>query len=113
MMEKPLRAIAAVPDDLTDNDENKPLPRIIRAAVKNLFRGIAGIPDAASVLAEKTILRRIPIPAANPEDAQPDDLAVHDRIPKKAIDVMTNFSYGLILFGLGLIAVVLYLIIRN
>ena len=113
MMEKPLRAIAAVPDALTDNDENKPLPRIIRAAVKNLFRGIAGIPDAASVLAEKTILRRIPIPAANPEDAQPDDLAVHDRIPKKAIDVMTNFSYGLILFGLGLAAVVLYLILRN
>ena len=89
------------------------MKKALRAAVKNVFRGIAGIPDAASVLAEKTILRRIPIPAANPEDAQPDDLAVHDRIPKKAIDVMTNFSYGLIVFGLGLVAVVLYLILRN
>ena len=86
---------------------------MIRAAVKNLFRGIAGIPDAVSALMENTILRRIPVPAVNPEDAQPDDLAVHDRIPKKAIDVMTSFSYGLILFGLGLIAVVLYLIIKN
>ena len=65
------------------------------------------------VLAENTILRRIPVPAKKPEDAQPDDLAVHDHIPKKAIDVMTNFSYGLIVFGLGLVAVVLYLILRN
>ena len=92
---------------------SKGLPGTCRLLMEKPVRWIAGIPDAVSMLAENTILRRIPVPAKKPEDAQPDDLAVHDHIPKKAIDVMTNFSYGLIVFGLGLVAVVLYLILRN
>ena len=92
---------------------SKGLPGTCRLLMEKPVRWIAGIPDAVSMLAENTVLRRIPVPANKPEDAQPDDLAVHDHIPKKAIDVMTNFSYGLIVFGLGLVAVVLYLIIRN
>ena len=58
----------------------------------------------------KTILRRIPVPPDRPEDHQPDDLGVRVPIPDKAIGVMTGFSYGLILFGIGLVAVILYLI---
>ena len=92
---------------------SKGLPGTCRLLMEKPVRWIAGIPDAVSMLAENTVLRRIPVPAKKPEDAQPDDLAVHDHIPKKAIDVMTNFSYGLIVFGLGLVAVVLYLILRN
>ena len=38
--------------------------------MKNIIRGIALVPDAAASLAEKTILRRIPIPAdIDPGDA--------------------------------------------
>ena len=110
LMEKPIRLLASVPDALTDEEEHRPLPRAVRQTVKNLIRGIALVPDAAVRLAEKSVLRRIPIPAERPGDSCPDDLAVHDVIPKKAVNVVNSFSYGLILFGTGLIAVLLYLI---
>ena len=110
LMEKPIRLLASVPDALTDEEDRRPLARGIRGAVRNVIRGIALIPDAAADLAEKSILRRIPIPAIKPGDSQPDDLSVPDVVPKKAVNIVNSFSYGLILFGAGLIAVLLYLI---
>ena len=110
LMEKPIRLLASVPDALTDEEDRRPLARGIRGAVRNVIRGIALIPDAAADLAEKSILRRIPIPAKKPGDSQPDDLSVPDVVPKKAVNIVNSFSYGLILFGAGLIAVLLYLI---
>ena len=112
LMEKPIRILASVPDALTNSEETRTLPRMIRLAVKNTIRCIALIPDALAGLIEKSILRRIPIPAAKPEDFRPDDLAMHDVIPKKAVNIMNSFSYGLILFGAGLIGILLYLILR-
>ena len=109
LMEKPIRMLAAVPDALTDG-ESRGLPGMIRTAVRGLIRDIAGIPDAAVSLAEKSILRRIPVREARPGDSRPDDLALHDIIPKKAVNIVNSFSYGLILFGIGLIGILLYLI---
>ena len=57
-----------------------------------------------------TVVSGIPVPAAKPEDSRPDDLAVHDIIPKKAANIINSFSYGLILFGIGLIGFLFYLI---
>ena len=111
LMEKPIRMLASFPDALTDGGEARTLPRILRLAVKKTIRGIALLPDALAGIAEKSILRRIPIPAEKPEDLQPDDLAMHDVMPKKAVQVMNSFSYGLILFGAGLIGILLYLIL--
>ena len=86
------------------------LPGICRFLMEKPIRMLASVPDAAVSLAEKSILRRIPVPAAKPEDSRPDDLAVHDIIPKKAANIINSFSYGLILFGIGLIGFLFYLI---
>ena len=86
------------------------LPAACRFLLDKPIRLIASLPDAAASLAEKTVLRRIPIPAENPADSRPEDLAVPDVVPKKAVNIVNSFSYGLILFGTGLIAVLLYLI---
>lgn len=94
-----------------DGFASRVLPKTLQFLMEKPIRWIATAPDAAVRLAEKSILRRIPIPAADPAEREPDDLAVHDKVPKKAIGVMTSFSYGLILFGVGLIGIVLYLII--
>ena len=110
LLDKPIRLIASLPDALTDEEDRRTLPRMIRLTVKNIIRGVALGPDAAASLAEKTVLRRIPIPAENPADSRPEDLAVPDVVPKKAVNIVNSFSYGLILFGTGLIAVLLYLI---
>ena len=88
------------------------LPAACRFLMEKPIRILASVPDALAGLIEKSILRRIPIPAAKPEDFGPDDLAMHDVIPKKAVNIMNSFSYGLILFGAGLIGILLYLILR-
>ena len=89
------------------------LPGIARRVTEIFGRVVSAVPDVITGILNKTILKRIPIPPERPEDHQPDDLAVHMPVTEKTAGVMTGFSYGLILFGLGLIAVILYLIFKS
>ena len=93
-----------------DTFGSRVLPGMVRKMTETFGRIAAGLPDLLTGIVNKTILRRIPVPPDRPEDHQPDDLGVRVPIPDKAIGVMTGFSYGLILFGIGLVAVILYLI---
>ena len=93
-----------------DTFGSRVLPGMVRKMTETFGRIAAGLPDLFTGIVNKTILRRIPVPPDRPEDHQPDDLGVQVPIPDKAIGVMTGFSYGLILFGIGLVAVILYLI---
>ena len=73
----------------------------------------SSLPDWIVSGLRKTVLRKIPIPAENPEDHAPADLAVDINIPKEMDDVLNDFSYGLILFGIGLVVVIVYLIFHS
>ncbi|MBP3208368.1 MAG: sodium:proton antiporter [Oscillospiraceae bacterium] len=70
----------------------------------------SSLPDWIVAGLRKTVLRKIPIPPENPEDHAPADLAVDINIPKEMDDVLNDFSYGLILFGIGLVVVIVYLV---
>jgi hydrogenase-4 component B len=73
----------------------------------------SSLPDWIVSGLRKTVLRKIPIPAENPEDHAPADLAVDINIPKEMDDVLNDFSYGLILFGIGLVVVIVYLVFHS
>ena len=110
-----IRTIVTMPrraglGNLIDDFGSRILPGIIRRITAAFGRIVAGLPDRVTSVLDKTLLRRIPVPPEKPEDHEPDDLAVHMPIPEKAVTVMTGFSYGLILFGIGLVIVILYLI---
>ena len=73
----------------------------------------ADLPDAIVSLLGKTILKKIPIPAETPEDREKAELAVPIHMPEREAQIMDSFSYGLLLFGLGLCATLVYLLIKQ
>ena len=72
----------------------------------------ASLPDWITAALRKTVLRKIPIPADDPAQHSQDDLPVDLPIPEKTLSVLTSFSYGLILFGIGLVITILVLALR-
>lgn len=89
------------------------LPRLLRFLSLLLGKVAADLPDAIVSLLGKTILKKIPIPAENPEDREKAELAVPIHMPEREAQIMDSFSYGLLLFGLGLCATLVYLLTRK
>ena len=73
----------------------------------------ASLPDWIVAALHKTVLRKIPIPEPDPADRAPADLALDVRLPEEASNVINGFSYGLILFGIGLVITIAYLTLRT
>ena len=88
------------------------IPAALRFVTVHGARIISAVPDFVTGIVNRTILRRIPVPKDCPEDHEPDDLSVDVRVPERTVGVVNSFSYGLILFGIGLVGLVLYLILR-
>ena len=78
-------------------------------AVSSVF---AAVPDAVVWALRKTVLRDIAIPERNPKDHEPGQLGFDIKLPKEADDLLGGFSYGLILFGIGLCITLMFLL-RN
>ena len=88
------------------------LPRVLRTLSLLVSTAAAELPDALMTLLGKTALRKIPIPAENPAAREKGDMAVPVHLPKGEREVLESFSYGLILFGLGLCGTLLFLLLR-
>ena len=72
----------------------------------------ASLPDWIVAALRKTLLRPIPIPKDDPASHTPDDLTVPVPIPERAVNLLTDFSFGLLLFGIGLVVMILVLVFR-
>ena len=70
----------------------------------------ASLPDRIVAFLRKTILRPIPIPERNPADFEPGDLMTEIPLSENTTSILNNFSYGLLLFGIGLAGTLLFLI---
>ena len=111
-------------------------PKAVRTAALGVSRGLAWLgdssfPKTAQFLAllvsgiaanvsdwvvaglNRTILRKIPIPAEDPAGEERDDLTVKIDLPQEETDRLFSFSYGLILFGLGLCVMILALALHR
>jgi hydrogenase-4 component B len=73
----------------------------------------ASLPDWIVTALRKTILRKIPIPEPDPADRAPADLSLDIHLPEETSNILNGFSYGLILFGLGLVITIAYLTLRT
>ena len=73
----------------------------------------ASLPDWIVAALRRTLLKPIPIPERKPEDFEPDDLATDIPLPESLSSRIGNFSYGLILFGIGLTFTLLFLLLLN
>ena len=72
----------------------------------------ASLPDWIVTALRKTVLRKIPIPEPNPDDRAPADLSLDIHLPEETGNILNGFSYGLILYGIGLVVTILYLTLR-
>ena len=72
----------------------------------------ASLPDWIVTALRKTVLRKIPIPEPDPADRAPGELSVDVHLPEETSRVLNDFSYGLILFGIGLVVMIIYLAFR-
>ncbi len=68
-------------------------------AVSSFF---AYIPEYFIRFMKLTVLREIPIPRRNERDHEPGELGFERPMPKALLDITGGFTFGLILFGLGL-----------
>lgn len=76
-----------------------------------LVSGVAAsLPDWIVGTVRKTVLRPIPIPEYDPAEHEHSELAADIKIPERADRVLSSFSYGLILFGVGLLITIVFLI---
>ncbi len=98
--------------NLIDTLGSRWIPAALHFVTVRGARIISAIPDFATGIINRTILRRIPMPKDSPEDHEPDDLSVEVRVPDQTVGILNSFSYGLILFGIGLVGLVLYLILK-
>ncbi len=72
----------------------------------------ASLPDWFVAALRKTLLRPIPIPKDDPASHTPEDLTVPVPIPERAVNLLNDFSFGLMLFGIGLLVMILVLVFR-
>ena len=72
----------------------------------------ASLPDWIVTALRKTLLKPIPIPREDPEDRMPDELTVSVPISERTVNVLTDFSFGLLLFGVGLVITIVVLAFR-
>ncbi len=86
------------------------LPKIASFAALLIGKLFSSIPDGIVSLLHRTVLRKIPIPAARPSDYEEDDLRLKGGLPEEEKNVLNSFSYGLILFGIGLCAMLIFLL---
>lgn len=78
-------------------------------AISSVF---AAVPDGVVTVLRKSILKDIAIPEPNPKDHEPGQLGFDIQIPEEMDDVLGGFSYGLILFGIGLCVMIVYLFVK-
>ena len=77
-----------------------------------LISGIAAsLPDWIVGGARKTVLRPIPIPEYDPAEHEHAELAADIELPERTDRVLSSFSYGLILFGVGLLITIVFLML--
>ena len=86
------------------------LPRGARFLSLLFSVAAASLPDRIVSFLRKTILRPIPIPERNPADFEPGDLMTEIPLSENTTSILNNFSYGLLLFGIGLAGTLLFLI---
>ena len=72
----------------------------------------ASLPDWIVTALRKTLLKPIPIPREDPKDRMPDELTVSVPISERTVNVLTDFSFGLLLFGVGLVITIVVLAFR-
>ena len=89
------------------------LPKTAAFLALLLSNVAASLPDWLVTALQKTILRKIPIPEQDPADYAPADLSVEFRLPEETSGILSGFSYGLILFGLGLVITIAYLVLNQ
>lgn len=99
------RALAWVGDTL--------LPRAAAFMALLVSHIAASLPDLVTGILKRTVLRKIPIPPYDPRLYEEDDLTVKGGLPEEEKSVLRSFSYGLILFGIGLCAMLVFLLERN
>ena len=75
-----------------------------------LGRFVSTLPDWVLAFAHRTVLKKLPIPARDEKDFAPGDMLPHMEEWSQAENVFTSMSYGLVLFGFGLVLVVLYVL---
>ena len=86
------------------------LPKLLRFLTLLFGKVTADLPDAVVTLLRKTVLKKLLIPVEDPRDREKGELAVPIHMPEKEAEILNSFSYGLILFGLGLCGTLLYLL---
>lgn len=78
-----------------------------------LISGIAAsVSDWVVTALRKTLLRQRPIPKRNPDDYLPADLSVDFDVSPSASEILSGFSWGLLLFGLGLCVIMIYILLK-
>ena len=90
----------------------RPLCSLLAKAAVGVSNIAASFPDWIVTALRKTVLRKIPIPDPDPADHTPGELSVDIHLPEETSRVLNDFSYGLILFGIGLVVMIVYLAIR-
>lgn len=91
---------------------DKIFPKVLTFAALLISNTAASLPDWLVAALDKTLLRKIPIPEYDPADHAPADLTVDVNIPEEEADILSSFSYGLILFGIGLCVTILVLSLK-
>lgn len=75
-----------------------------------LFRGLSEFPDTVMALLHKTVLRKKAIPKTDPAALEADDMLYHGRQHITEETITNSLSFGLLLFGTGLCAALIYMI---
>ena len=73
-------------------------------------RTAGSLPEWAMGLLHRSLLKKIPIPERDPKDFMPADTLPHGKEWGEAENMITSMSYGLILFGIGLIIAIFYVL---
>ena len=80
-------------------------------AMVSRFTG--SLTDWGIELLHHSILKKVPIPERNPDDFTPGDTLPRLHILSSLEGIGASMSYGLILFGIGMITVILYVLVNQ
>lgn len=69
------------------------------------------LPDWITKMMTSTILKKLPVPQEDPSEHEKADLGLNIQFSKETENLLNSFSFGLLMFGLGLCTVLLILII--
>ena len=89
---------------------DKLLPRLCEFFALMISRICASFPDFFIQILKDSVLRKKPIPEDDPAEYQKADLLPEIHLGEETEDVLNSFSFGLLMFGLGLCLMLLILI---